>query len=146
MKKQAGKISIKREKRDTILGDVLNHITQKRIIKLNKNEHLYRQFEPIKGIYYLVSGQIKVVQKDKDEKYRVLHSVKAPELIGLASILYEESYPNSAYSIEESKIIFIPKKEFLEVLNENQQITLDLMKLLCKTINKTEAQIPQIVQ
>jgi CRP-like cAMP-binding protein len=146
MKKQAGKILTKREKRNTILGDVLNHITQKRIIKLNKNEHLYRQFDPIKGIYYLVTGKIKVVQKDKDEKYRVLHTIKAPDMIGLSSILCDEFHTNSAYSVEESNILFIPKKDFMEVLNKNKQIAIDLMKLLCKKINKTEAQIPQIVQ
>ncbi len=145
MKKQDGKKILKTIKKHPKLDEILISIAKKKIIKLGKNEQLYKQNEPIKGIYYLVTGKIKVVQKDKDETYNVLHSVKAPDIIGLSSILCDEVHPNSAYSSEDSSILFIPKREFLDVLNRNKQIAIDLMKLLCIKINKTEARIPQIV-
>ena len=146
MKKRDGKIGTSANRRRLTLNDVLESVSRKKCIKLNKNEQLYKQNEPVKGVYYLISGKIKIEQKDKDEKYHVLHSVKAPDIIGLSTILCDEVHTNSAYSVEESNIIFIPKKDFLDLLNQNKQIAIDLMKLLCTKINKTEARIPQIVQ
>jgi CRP/FNR family cyclic AMP-dependent transcriptional regulator len=145
MKNQEGKRLISREKKISTFEEVADHITHKKLIKLNKNEYLYRKNETIKGIHYLITGRIKVIQKEKDENFHVLYSIKAPDLIGLSSILYEEFYTNCAYSVEESNLIFIPKKDFLNVLNSNKQIAMNLMKLLCVKIGKTEGQIPQIV-
>lgn len=146
MKKRDGKITASANRKQTTIEDVLISVARKKFIRLRKNEQLYRQNEPIKGIYYLVNGKIKIVQKDKEEKYHILHSVKAPDIIGLSSILCDEQHTNSAYSVEESHILFIPKKNFIELLNQNKQAAIDLMKNLCNKINKTEAQIPQIVQ
>jgi CRP-like cAMP-binding protein len=138
-----GKIT-KREKKISTFDEVITAIPKKRIIKLHRNEHLYIQNESIKGLYYLITGKIKVVQKDKDEKYNILHSIKGPDIIGLSSLLCDEVHTNSAYSVEESNILFIPKKEFLEILSRNNKMAMDLMKMLCIKIDKTEARIPQI--
>ena len=146
MKKRDEKITASVNRKRLTLNDVLVSVSRKKFIRLSKNEQLYKQDEPIKGVYYLLAGKINIVQKNKDEKYHVLHSVKSPDIIGLSSILCDELHTNSAYSVEESNILFIPKKEFLELLNQNNQIAIDLMKLLCTKINKTEASIPQIVQ
>jgi len=146
MKKREGKITASDKRSRMSVNDVLVSVARKKYIRLSKNEQLYRQNEPIKGIYYLISGKIKIVQKDKEEKYNILHSVKAPDIIGLSSILCDELHTNSAYSVEESSILFIPKKNFLELLNQNKQVAIDLMKNLCTKINKTEARIPQIIQ
>ena len=146
MKKRDGKITASQNRKHMTINDVLVSAARKKFIRLGKNEQLYRKNEPIKGIYYLISGKIKIVQKDKEEKYNILHSVKAPDIIGLSSILCDELHTNSAYSVEESSILFIPKKNFLELLNQNKQVAIDLMKNLCSKIGKTEARIPQIIQ
>lgn len=145
MKKHEEKTVKKREKKISAFDEVMGSLSRKKIIKLNKNEHLYRQNEPVKGIYYLMTGKIKVIQKDKDEKYNVLHSIKGPDIIGLSSILCDEVHLNSAYSVEESNIMFIPKKDFFDLLANNSDLAMDLMKLLCVKIDKTESHIPQIV-
>jgi CRP-like cAMP-binding protein len=146
MKKFAVEKNHSTNKKKSIFEEVLGSISRKKIINLKKNEHLYRQNEPIKGIYYLKKGKIKVVQKDKDEKYNILNSIKGPDLIGLSSILCDDVHLNSAYSVEDSNILFISKKEFFDILHRNNKIALDLMKFLCVKIDKTEAKIPQIIE
>ncbi|MFI5144535.1 MAG: Crp/Fnr family transcriptional regulator [Ignavibacteria bacterium] len=146
MKKRDGKITASQHRKHTTVNDVLVSAARKKFIKLCKNEQLYRQNEPIKGIYYLITGKIEIVQKDKEEKYHILHLVKAPDIIGLSSVLCDELHTNSAYSVQESNILFIPKKNFLELLNQNKQVAIDLMKNLCSKIDKTEARIPQIIR
>lgn len=145
MKKQEGKKLTITGKQNSTYEEIAGCITRKKLIRLSKNEYLYRKNDTIKGIHYLLNGKIKVIQKEKDEKYHVLYSIKAPDFIGLSSILCEDFYTNSAYSVEDSDILFIPKKDFLTVFNSNKQIAIDLMKLLCTKIDKTEGQIPQIV-
>ena len=145
MKKIAAGKNYSLKKNKYIFEEVLDSISGKKIINLKKNEHLYRQNEPIKGIYFLKKGRIKVVQKDKEEKYNILNSIKAPDLIGLSSILCDNVHLNSAYSVEDSNILFISKKELFDILHKNNKLALDLMKFLCIKIDKTEARIPQIV-
>jgi CRP-like cAMP-binding protein len=52
------------------------------------------------------------------------------ELIGYHAILAQDRYPDFAAALEESKIAFIPKENFLEVLNESTVLTSRLLKTL----------------
>ena len=60
-------------------------------------------------------------------------------------MLCDDFHQNSGYSAEDSVVLFIHKKEFLEELDKKKEIAIDLMKFLCFKINKTEANIPQII-
>ncbi len=52
------------------------------------------------------------------------------ELIGYHAILASEPYPDSAAALEKSTISFIPKEDFLSVLEQSQVLSKRLLKTL----------------
>ena len=52
------------------------------------------------------------------------------ELIGYHALLAEDRYPDSAAALEKSKVAFIPKEDFLAVLERSEILSRRLLKTL----------------
>jgi CRP-like cAMP-binding protein len=73
---------------------------------------------------------IKKYKTDKEGKEQIIYVANAGELIGYHAILEEERYPDSAAALEQAKIGFIPKEDFLKVLQRSAILTRRLLKTL----------------
>lgn len=107
------------------------------ILTTNKTEKRYKKGEIIfregsfpTGIFYITDGKVKKYKLDKDGKEHIIYVANTGELLGYHSILAEDRYPDSAAALEESKIGFIPKDNFLDALNQSDILTKRLLKTL----------------
>lgn len=107
------------------------------ILTTNKTEKRYKKGEIIfregsfpTGIFYITDGKVKKYKLDKDGKEHIIYVANTGELLGYHSILAEDRYPDSATALEESKIGFIPKDNFLDALNQSDILTKRLLKTL----------------
>jgi CRP-like cAMP-binding protein len=107
------------------------------LLTVNKSEQVYRKGETIfregafpDGIFYIKSGKVKKYKLDKDGKEQIIYVANVGELLGYHAILSEDRYPDSAGTLEESKIAFIPKEDFLETLNQSKVLSRRLLKTL----------------
>jgi CRP-like cAMP-binding protein len=107
------------------------------LLTLNQTEQVYRKGEIIfregaypSGIYYLTSGKAKKYKIDGEGKEQIIYVANTGELIGYHAILSEDRYPDSAAALEESTINFIPKDDFLMVLQRSETLSKRLLKTL----------------
>ena len=107
------------------------------LLTLNQTEQVYRKGEIIfregaypSGIYYLTRGKAKKYKIDGDGKEQIIYVANTGELIGYHAILSEDRYPDSAAALEESSISFIPKDDFLMVLQQSDTLSKRLLKTL----------------
>lgn len=107
------------------------------LLTVNKTEQVYKKGEIIfregsypAGIYYIVEGKVKKYKVDKDGRKQIIYVANTGELIGYHAILAEDRYPDSAATIEESRIAFIPREDFLETINESEVLSRRLLKTL----------------
>src|SRR5206468_6973940 len=91
---------------------------------------LFKENTQPKGVYYVRQGMVKKFKSDKEGKEQIIYIAKAGELIGYHALLAEERYPDSAATLEPSKIAFIPKDTFNEVLCTSRVLPFRLLKLL----------------
>jgi CRP-like cAMP-binding protein len=103
------------------------HATEKSYIK---GEIVFKEGGIPNGIYYILKGKIKKYKVDNYGKEQIIYVGNAGELMGYHAVLAEEEYPDSAATIEESEILFIPKQDFLEVLDTSPILTRRLLKTL----------------
>lgn len=103
----------------------------------NKSEQLYKKGEIIfregafsSGIFYIVEGKVKKYKLDKDAKEQIIYVANKGELLGYHAILSEGRYPDGAAALEESRIAFIPKEDFLETLDQSKVLSRRLLKTL----------------
>ena len=95
-----------------------------------KGEIIFREGGYPSGIHYLTSGKVKKYKIDREGKEQIIYVANTGELIGYHAILSEDRYPDSAAALEESSITFIPKDDFLMVLQQSDTLSKRLLKTL----------------
>jgi CRP-like cAMP-binding protein len=107
------------------------------LLTVHKSDQLYKKGEIIfregsyaTGIFYISNGKIKKYKVDKDGKEQIIYVANTGELIGYHAILADERYPDSAATLEQSTITFIPKEDFLTTLQQSPVLNARLLKTL----------------
>jgi CRP-like cAMP-binding protein len=107
------------------------------LLTANKTEQFYKKGETIfreggypSGIFYITEGKVKKYKLDKDAREQIIYVANTGELLGYHAILSEDRYPDSSAALEESKIAFIPKEDFLETLLQSDVLSRRLLKTL----------------
>ncbi|HET9434316.1 MAG TPA: Crp/Fnr family transcriptional regulator [Chitinophagaceae bacterium] len=107
------------------------------LLTANKTQQFYKKGETIfreggypSGIFYITEGKVKKYKLDKDGREQIIYVANTGELLGYHAILSEDRYPDSAAALEESKIAFIPREDFLETLLQSEVLSRRLLKTL----------------
>ncbi|MEP7163412.1 MAG: Crp/Fnr family transcriptional regulator [Ferruginibacter sp.] len=107
------------------------------LLTANKTEQLYKKGEIIfregsfpAGIFYIEDGKVKKYKVDMDGKEQIIYVANTGELLGYHALLADERYPDSASTLEESRIAFIPKDDFINSLHRSTILTNRLLKTL----------------
>jgi CRP-like cAMP-binding protein len=95
-----------------------------------KAEIIFREETYPNGIFFIERGMVKKFKADKDGKEQIIYVANAGELIGYHALLADERFPDSATTLEASIIVFIPKADFLNVLNRSEVLGRRLLKTL----------------
>ncbi len=103
----------------------------------NATTHVYKKGQLIfhegaspTGIYFVKKGKIKKYKTDKDGREQIFYVCNTGELLGYHALLCEERYPDSASTLEDSQITFIPKEDFLNAISQSPILSKRLLKAL----------------
>lgn len=106
-------------------------------LMVHKSEHLYKKGEILfregaypSGIYYIVQGKVKKYKTYKSGKEQIIYVANTGELLGYHAILSEYRYPDSAATLEDSMVAFIPKEDFILTLQHSAVLNNRLLKTL----------------
>lgn len=90
------------------------------------------------GLFSVQSGLIKLEVVSPKGTAHTLRLMGPGSLIGYRSLFANEPYQASAIAVEDSRLCFIPKKDLLDLFQQNQQVTLNLMSYVSKDLRKAE--------
>ncbi|MBI5373479.1 MAG: Crp/Fnr family transcriptional regulator [Sphingobacteriales bacterium] len=120
---------------DSILTDLPAEDLE--LLMVNKTERNYKKGEIIfwegtypAGIFFILNGKVKKYKLDKEGREQIIYVANTGELLGYHALLAEDRYPDSAAVLEESKIAFIPKTDFLHTLQQSGVLNRKLLKTL----------------
>lgn len=95
-----------------------------------KGEIIFREGGIPTGIFYVQAGRVKKYKATVKGGEQIFYICGEGELLGYHALLGEEYYPDSAATIEDSEITFIPKENFLLVLRSSPALSNALLKAL----------------
>ncbi|MBB4807151.1 CRP-like cAMP-binding protein [Chryseobacterium defluvii] len=95
-----------------------------------KNEAIFTEGTIPNGIFYLKEGKVKKYKVDNDGREQIIYIYNAGEFFGYSAILSDYSYGDTAQVIESSVVAFIPKKDFLHILDQSVVFSRFLLKSL----------------
>ncbi len=83
---------------------------------------LFREGEPCKGLYVVVSGRVAVYRASADGREQVLHTQEAGQPIAEVPLFDGGPYPASARAAEDSRLLFLPRDAFEWLYRHNPEI------------------------
>ena len=115
--------------------DALLKFTQEqKSINYKKKENIYKQGSFPKGIFYLNSGKAKVFKENKDGKELITSLLKEGDFFGYTSLLENTEYSESAQTLENAVVTFIPKEDFFNLIYNNQSVAKKFIHILTDNI------------
>lgn len=113
----------------------------KTIIKCKKDQQIFLEGMPVVGIYFLLSGKVKIYKSGTNEKQQVIRLVKPGDILGHRGIGSRNIYPVGACALEDSMVCFMETKIFFDVLHKEPDLTFQLMLFYADELQKMEASV-----
>lgn len=115
--------------------DELRKITKlSRLENYKTNEYVFHEGEEFKGIYIVIKGMVKIFKISPQGKEYILHLLTKPHLFGDVPLFTGGDCPASVQVMEDTTLLFIPKNEFLKLLEENPKLSFKIMSGFAKRL------------
>jgi CRP/FNR family transcriptional regulator, polysaccharide utilization system transcription regulator len=127
-------------------GELLRLAECKTSHTIKKGEHIFEEGDTVNGIYCITVGVCKLSKLSANGKDQIVKLVKAGELLGQRTMISEEPANLSAVALEDMEVCFIPKSEVLNMFDQNNQFSRNVMKTICGDLKETSDHLVSISQ
>lgn len=105
-----------------------------RLVNYKKEEFVFHEGEEFLGIYIVIKGLVKIFKISPQGKEYILHLLTKPHIFGDVPLFTGGDCPASVQVMEDSTLLFIPKNEFLQLLEDNPKLSLKIMTGFAKRL------------
>ena len=109
------------------LKDLANHCVARRVAK---DEILVAEGEPCDGLFVIQSGAIKLFKAAENGREQVLVIERAGSTVGDLPLFDGGTFPASALAVEDSTLLFLPKRKFLDLCRKNSEVAFTVIRTL----------------
>ena len=114
------------------LEEILNSTTSK---KYSINKAIISEKEDSGNSFYMISkGKVKITRESEDGTTIVLSVLSEGNFFGEMSLLDGSSRSANVVSMTNTEVLILSEKDFLNLVNNNTQISFNLIKVLCTRI------------
>lgn len=100
--------------------------------------------EPVKGIYQIYTGKVKIVSSLADGKERIVRLAKDEQLLGHRGFGSDQIYPVSAITLTPAQITFIPYDIFFKAVKANPELAISLINFYADDLREMEKRMEAI--
>ena len=112
--------------------------------RIGKKEILFSDGEEAKGFYVILSGKVKLYKISPEGKEQILHVVSAPDAFAEAALFLEGTYPAFAEALSDSQLLFFPKRDFVQLIEKNPQLSINMIVSLSHFLKKFASLIEEL--
>ena len=117
----------------------------KRNISVRKGQNVFSEGDPVKGIYFIYSGNFKVHKKWGDQKDLIIRFAKSGEILGHTGLGDDVNYLVSATALEPAVVCFFEMDFFETTANVNNSFTYKLMRFMANELQESEKRVRNLV-
>lgn len=123
-------------------------ISIKALLRMNsykKGEHVFFHEDPLKCIYFIEHGSVKIYKNDINGKEQIVNVLTRGEMFPHQGFFQRSYYPANAIAMEQVKLFYLPIQSFEALLLEQPSLSVKLIYMLGNLIvdlhNRLEEQI-----
>ena len=109
-----------------------------------RGQLVFSDGEEGRGFFLVVSGKVKVYKVSPEGKEKILHILGPGEPIGQVAVFAGESFPANAEAIAASKLLFFPRKAFVDLIHERPSLALNMLAILSNRLREFTVQIENL--
>lgn len=113
----------------------------KKISVYRRKENIYREGDYLRGMYYVNKGKLKIFKIHEYGKEFITSLLKDGDFFGYGPLLEGKNSSESAQTLEDSEITFIPQEEFFNLIYNNREIAKKFLHILTKNITEQQEQL-----
>lgn len=98
--------------------------------EMKRHQPIFSEGEKATGLYIVGSGSVKIYKLSFDGKEQILHILGAGEPFAEVAVFAGTTYPASAITMEKSRIFFIPRQAFLELIAGYPSVAMAMLATL----------------
>jgi CRP/FNR family transcriptional regulator, cyclic AMP receptor protein len=103
-----------------------------------KKQSLYSEGQRPVAVYFIIEGKVKVSRTNEDLKELITNIYGPGDFFGYTSILEETNYKDNAEILEDAELMLIPRKDFLELINNDAAVARQFIRLLTHNVMEKE--------
>ncbi|RDY58186.1 response regulator [Flagellimonas nanhaiensis] len=109
-----------------------------------KEQTIYSVGDHSNTIYLILKGVVKCCRLDEEGKELITTIYSADDFLGFTSLTEHTPYEEYAIAIEEVELAGIPKVRLKSILEENQNVSLELMNIMAGDLAQIKKQLLQM--
>jgi len=103
-----------------------------------KKQLIYKEGNNPHYLYYIISGKVKTYKTHDDGKDLVMDLYNTGDFLGYLALLEGGAYKENAETMDETELALIPRKDFEELIHNNQDISRKFIAILAKNLAEKE--------
>jgi CRP-like cAMP-binding protein len=111
---------------------------EREVYTYNKKHVLYKEGQRPRVVYHVLSGKVKVSKTNQDGKEFITNIYGPGDFFGYTAMLEDESYKDEAEVLEETKLMLIPRDDFMQLVLNDIQIAQSFIKIITQDIVEKE--------
>ncbi|MCJ7465612.1 MAG: response regulator [Maribacter sp.] len=107
-------------------------------------ENIYQEGMNANSVYLVLSGLVKTHKLDETGKELITGIYKPDDFFGFSSFAQQLPYSESASAIEVTKLVGIQKEKLNQLLEDNHELSMELMQVLTENLSEAKEQLLQM--
>jgi CRP/FNR family transcriptional regulator len=112
--------------------------------QVGKREMIFGEGDEAKGFYVIFSGKVKLFKISPEGKEQILHVVSAPDAFAEAALFSEGNYPAYAEPLVDSQLLFIPKRDFIQLIEKYPRLSINMIVSLSHYLRRFASLIEEL--
>lgn len=104
--------------------------------RCERKESVFRDGDKADGFFVVSSGKVKVFKLSEDGKEQVLHIIEPGQSFAEATIFEGGVFPAHAEALADSHLLFIPKRQFIDLLEKTPRMSLRMLASISKWLKR----------
>lgn len=109
-----------------------------------KGDEIFQEGHRPSGVYCITWGKVKLVKLGNEGKEKIIRLSGPGDLLGYKAIVGNGTFTGTAVTLDDTRVCFIPKSEFLAMLSTDAKLSFSFTQLLCRNISAVESETVDI--
>lgn len=112
--------------------------------QFGRGQAIFWEGDPGNGFYLVVSGKVKVYKTSSEGKEQILHIYGPGHPIGEVPVFSGSHFPANAMAIEKSRMLFFPRKDFVDLISGQPSLALNMLAVLSMRLRQFTVQVENL--